>query len=203
MIDLYYAPTSNGQRALLVLEESGLAFRRHKLDFAKGEQKTPEFTALNPLQAVPVIRDDSGPGGKPLVLSQSVAIMLYVAERTGKLIPQDALRRAQMLQWLMLVASDVAVTSGTIFQIGFAAPERSPANVAFFEKRLARYFSVCDAQLASREYLADEFSLADLALYPNATGRRAVIDSHGPMPNLVRWIERMAARPAVARAMQG
>ncbi|MCC6609970.1 MAG: glutathione S-transferase family protein [Burkholderiales bacterium] len=203
MIDLYYAPTSNGQRALLVLEESGLEFRRHTLDFAKGDQKTPEFTALNPLQAMPVIRDDKGPGGKPLVLSQSIAIMLYVAEKTGKFVPQDALRRAQMQQWLMLVASDIAMTSGTIFQLSFAAPEKSPANVAFFEKRLARYFAACDAQLAGREYLADELSLADLALYPNAKGRRAVIDGHGPMPNLVRWIERMAARPAVARAMPG
>jgi len=203
VIDLYYAPTSNGQRALLVLEESGLAFRRHKLDFAKGEQKSPEFTALNPLQAVPVIRDEDGPGGKPLVLSQSAAIMLYVAEKAGKFVPQDALRRTRMLEWMMLVASDVAMTSGTIFQLAFAAPEKSPANIAFFEKRLARYFAVCDAQLAGREYLADELSLADYALYPNATGRRAVIDSHGPMPNLVRWIERMAARPAVARAMQG
>jgi GST-like protein len=203
MIDLYYAPTSNGLRGLLILEESGLEFRRHKLDFAKGEQKTPEFTALNPLQAVPVIRDDNGPGGKPLVLSQSVAIMLYVAEKAGKFVPRDALRRAQMQQWLMLVASDIAMTSGTIFQLGFAAPEKSPLNIGFFEKRLARYFAACDAQLAGRDYLVDELSLADLALYPNATARRAIIDSHGPMPNLVRWIERMAARPAVARAMQG
>jgi GST-like protein len=203
MIDLYYSPTSNGQRALLALEESGIEFRRHKLDLAKGEQKTPEFTALNPLQAVPVIRDDSGPGGKPLVLSQSVAIMLYVADKAGKLVPQDALRRAQMQQWLMLVASDIGMTSSTIFHLGVTAPEKSPANIAFFEKRLARYFAVCDAQLASREYLADEFSLADLALYPNATARRSIIDSHGPMPHLVRWIERMGARPAVARAMQG
>ena len=202
MIDLYYAPTANGQRAAVILEESGLAYRRHKLDLAKGDQKRPEFTALNPLAMAPVIRDDDGPGGKPLVLSQSVAIALYVAEKAGKFIPQDPARRTEMLQWLMLAASDVAMTSSTLFQLGFAAPEKSAANIKFFEQRLARFLAACDGRLAGRDYLADELSVADFTLYPNAVARRAAIDQHGPMPNVVRWMERMAAREGVTRGMQ-
>jgi len=201
MIDLYYAPTANGWRAALALEETGLAFRRHKLDLAKGDQKTPEFTALNPLQSTPVIRDEDGPGGRPLVLTQSVAILLYAAEKAGKLIPADALARAQTLEWLLFAASDVAMTSGTLFQLTLVKPAPGPECAAHFERRLARFFAACDARLAGRDYLADELTVADLALYPNAAARRAIIDTHGPMPHLTRWLERMAARPAVARAM--
>ncbi|MCZ7565754.1 MAG: glutathione S-transferase family protein [Burkholderiales bacterium] len=202
MIDLYYAPTANGWRAALALEETGLAFRRHKLDLAKGDQTTPEFTALNPLQSIPVIRDEDGPGGKPLVLTQSVAIMLYVAEKAGKLIPTDALARAQALEWLLFVASDVAMTSGVLFQLTLVKPAPDPTCAAHFERRLARFFAACDARLAERDYLAGELTVADLALYPNASARRAIIDKHGPMPHLARWFDRMSARPAVVRAMQ-
>lgn len=203
MIDLYYAPTANGFRATLILEESGLEYRRHKLDLAKGDQRSAEFTALNPLQSIPVIRDEAGPGGKPIVLTQSVAIMLYVAEKCGRLVPTDALRRTQALEWLMLVASDVAMTSSTLFQLTLVRPAPGPECAAHFEQRLARFFAACDARLAGRDYLADELTVADLALYPNAAARRAIVDKHGQMPNLVRWLERIAARPAVARAMQG
>ncbi|MCL4798051.1 MAG: glutathione S-transferase family protein [Burkholderiales bacterium] len=201
MIDLYYAPTANGWRAALALEQTGLAFRRHKLDLAKGDQKTPEFTALNPLQSTPVIRDEDGPGGRPLVLTQSVAILLYAAEKAGKLIPADALARARTLEWLLFAASDVAMTSGTLFQLTLVKPAPGPECAAHFERRLARFFAACDTRLAGRDYLADELTVADLALYPNAAARRAIIDKHGPMPHLTRWLERMAARPAVARAM--
>jgi GSH-dependent disulfide-bond oxidoreductase len=202
MIELYYGPTANGQRAAVILEESGLPFRRHPVDLAKGEHLAPEFLALNPVGMTPAIVDGEGPGGKRIVIAQSVAIMLYVAEKAGRFIPGDAYRRAQMQSWLMFVASDIAMTSGTLFQLTLVGPEPSPAHIEHFEMRLGRFFAACDRQLQGREYLVDELSIADFALYPNVAARKAVIDRYGPMPNLVAWSARMGARPGVARGMQ-
>lgn len=202
MIELYHGPTSNGQRAAVILEESELPFKRRPVDLAKGENRTPEFLALNPAGLTPVLVDSEGPGSQRIVITQSVAIMLYVAEKAGRFIPVDAVRRAQMRSWLLFVASDIAMTSGTIFQLEVMAPEKSPASVAFFEKRLGRFLSVCDQALAGREYLVDELSVADFALYPNVAARKALIERLGPMPNLLAWHERMHARPGVARGMQ-
>ena len=201
MMELYYGPTANGQRAAVILEESGLAFRRHPVDLAKGEHLTPGFLALNPVGMTPVLVDDEGPGGKRITIPQSVAIMQYVAEKAGRFIPGDAYRRAQMHSWLMFVASDIAMTSGTLFQLTTVAPEKSPASVEHFEKRLGRFFAACDGQLAGRDYLVDELSIADFALYPNVVARKAVVDRYGPMPNVLAWAGRMGARPGVARGM--
>lgn len=202
MIDLYYAPTANGLRATIALEEAGLAYRRHKIDLAKGEQRTPAFIKLNPLCAAPVIVDDEGPGGKPLTLSQSGAIVLYAAEKTGKLMPKDAARRALAMQWFMLAASDVSGTSATMFLLNTAAPEKNAAISGFFQSRLMTFLAACNAHLESRDYLADELSVADLMLYPNTASRRALIEQAGNMPHLLRWMDALAARPAVARGMQ-
>src|ERR1700687_3849688 len=111
MIDLYLAPTANGLRATVALEETGLPYRAHPVDLAKGEQRSPEFLKLNPAGLIPVIVDDEGPGGKPLTLSQSGAIVLYAAEKSGKLLPRDPVRRAVALQWLMQAASDISGSS--------------------------------------------------------------------------------------------
>ncbi|HSD55447.1 MAG TPA: glutathione S-transferase N-terminal domain-containing protein [Burkholderiales bacterium] len=202
MIDLYTAGTANGHRAAIALEESGLAYRAHKLNLQAGDQRKPEYLKINPAAAIPAIVDDEGPGGRPLALAQSGAIVLYVAEKSGKFIPKDPARRLAALQWLMQACSDVAGTSGTIFQLSMVAPEKSAANVEFFEKRLVNALRVADQRLADREYLADEFSIADLALYPVAATRRPVIEKHGGLPNLARWAEGMIARPGVAKGMQ-
>jgi GST-like protein len=202
MIELYYGPTANGQRATVILEESELPFRRHPLDLAKGENRAPEFLALNPTGMTPVLVDGEGPGVKRIVITQSVAIMIYIAEKAGRFIPGDAYRRALMQSWLMFVASDIAMTSGTLFQLTLVQPERSPAHTEYFEKRLGRFFAACDQQLAGREYLVDELSIADFALYPNVAARKALVERYGPMPNLVAWAERIGARPGVIRGMK-
>ncbi|HWQ39166.1 MAG TPA: glutathione S-transferase N-terminal domain-containing protein [Burkholderiales bacterium] len=201
MIDLYFAPTANGLRASLVLEETGLAYRLHKIDLMKGEQRSAEFLKLNPAGLIPVIVDSDGPGGKPLTLSQSGAIVLYCAEKSGKFLPRDARQRAIAMQWFMQAASDIAGTSGTIFRLEVTAPEKSTANVEYFKKRLLDFFAVCDEALEGREYLAGELSVADLMLYPNFAARKALIDQAGGFANLQRWGATMAARPAVARGM--
>lgn len=202
MIDFYTAGTANGHRAAIALEESGLAYRAHKINLQAGEAKAAEYLKINPAAAIPAIVDHEGPGGKPLTLAQSGAITLYVAEKSGRLLPSDAARKATALWWFMFACSDVAVTSGAIFQLSNFVPEKSAANTEFFEKRLVNFLRVADERLAGREYLADEMSVADVALYPVVFTRKAVIEKHASLPNLAAWTARMAARPAVAKGMQ-
>ncbi|MEO6024764.1 MAG: glutathione S-transferase N-terminal domain-containing protein [Burkholderiales bacterium] len=201
MLDFYTAATSNGQRAAIMLEETGLAYTVHKLELPKGDQKKPEFLAINPAGMIPAIVDHDGPGGKPLALSQSAAIVMYLAEKSGKLLPDDAARRAVARQWLMQACADCAGASSAIFLTSNMAPEKTPANVEFFEGRLLRFFRDVDARLNGREFLADEISVADVALYPIYAARKAIADKAGDLPNLARWGALMAARPAVAKGM--
>ncbi len=202
MIDLYTAGTQNGHRAAIALEESGLAYRAHKLNLQAGEQQSAAYLAINPAGVIPAIVDDEGPGGARLTLAQSGAITLYTAEKSGRMLPRDSARRAAALQWFMLACSDCAVTSGTIFQLANHAPEKSQPNVAFFEGRLLAFFTVADARLDGRDFLADEFSIADAALYPVYAVRKAIADQAGNLAHLTRWGEAMAARPAIARGMK-
>jgi len=202
VIDLYLAGTSNGLRASVALEEAGLPYRAHKVALAKAEQRSPEFLKLNPAGLIPVILDHDGPGGKPLTLSQSGAIVLYAAEKSGKLRPRDAARRAEALRWLMQAATDVGGASNAVFHVEARAPEKSAANLDYFKRRLLDFFAVCDRRLESREFLADELSVADLMLYPNFASRKALLDEARGLPNLQRWGAVMAARPAVARGMK-
>ncbi len=202
MIDLYLAGTANGFRASVALEEAGLSYRVHKVDLAKGEHRGAEFLKLNPAGLIPVIVDQDGPGNKPITLSQSGAIIVYIAEKTGKFLPKDAARRAVTMQWFMQGATDVAATSGAIFRLENSVPEKIPSSIDYFKQRLLGFFSVCDAQLAGRAYLADELSVADLMLYPNFALRKPLIDQAGGFENLQRWGAAMGARPAVQRGMK-
>jgi GST-like protein len=202
MIDLYLAPTANGLRAAVALAECGLDYTPHKIDLAKGDQRTPQFLKLNPAAQIPVIVDHAGPGGKPLTLAQSGAIILYCADKSGKFLPKDPAKRAVALQWFMQAATDVAPVSGAIFQLEMVAPEKNEAITRHFHKRLVHFFGICDARLAGQEYLAGELSVADLQLYPNYFARKALIDGAGGLANLHRWAAAMAARPGVAKGMK-
>jgi len=201
MIDLYTFNTSNGHRASIILEECGLPYRVHKVDLAKGEQRAPDFLNINPAGAIPAIVDHDVPGG-PLKLSQSGAIMLYAAEKTGRFLPTDPARRAQALQWLMLAVTDVARASTSIFLSSAVLPDKSPANVAYFEEQTLRYLRVAEARLAGRDFLADELSVADFALYPLYAVRKALVDKAGDLPQLTRWSAALAARPGVDKGMR-
>jgi len=201
MIDLYAAGTGNGQRAAIALEETGLPYRLHKIDLAKGEQRTPEFLARNPMGQIPVIVDSEAPGGKIVTLSQSGAILIYTGEKTGKFLPVDPVRRYKTIEWLMNACTDIAVTSGAIFQLSVAAKEKVPSSIEHFENRLLKYFRVCDGQLKTREYLVGEITMADFALYSVTVARKALIDKAGDLPNLTRWMGLLAARPHVQKAM--
>jgi GST-like protein len=201
VIDLYLAPTANGLRASVALDECGLPYTPHKIDLMKGEQRSEQFLKLNPAGQIPVLVDHDGPGGKPLTLAQSAAIILYCAEKSGRFLPKDAAKRAAALQWMMQAATDVAPTSGAIFQLENVAPEKNEAITGHFKKRFLDFLSVCDGQLARSEYLAGEISVADLMLYPNYVARKPLIDAAGGCANLHRWGSAMAARPGVKKGM--
>jgi GSH-dependent disulfide-bond oxidoreductase len=201
MIDLYTFNSSNGQRAAIILEECGLPYRVHKVDLAKGEQSNPNFLNINPAGAIPAIVDHDVPGG-PLKLSQSGAIVLYAAEKTGRFLPADPARRALALQWLMVAVTDVARASTSIFLSSGVLPDKSPANVAYFEEQMLRYLRVAEARLAGRNFLADELSVADFALYPLYAVRKALVDKAGDLPELTRWGATLAARPGVDKGMR-
>jgi GSH-dependent disulfide-bond oxidoreductase len=200
MIDIHTAATGNGRRPVIMLEECGLPYTLHRLDLAKGEHKKPAYLALNPLGAIPTMIDNEGPGGRKLVLTQSAAILLYLAEKAGKFLPRDGARRALAYQWLLHIMSDAQAFSGVHFVLGMM-PEKPEPAMALLLKRLSEYFEFADRRLGEAEYLADELSIADLALYPLADRRRDLIESAGGLDNLKRWMTTMAARPAIARAM--
>lgn len=202
MIDLYTFSTSNGQRAAIILEECGLPYRVHKVDLSKDEQKSPEFLNINPAGAIPALVDPDGPGGAPLKLAQSGAILLYAATKTGKFLPADPVRRALALQWLLFAVTDIARASTSMFLCSSVVPDKSPANVAYFEQQTLRYLRVADQRLAGRDFLVDELSVADFALYPVYAVRKPLVEKAGDLPELTRWGAALALRPGVERGMR-
>lgn len=202
MIDCYAAPTGNGLRATIVLAESGLPHKVHAIDIAKGGSRTPEFLKLNPAGAIPVIVDAEGPGGQPLTLSQSCAILLYVAEKSGKFLPKDAAARAKTIQWMMMAASDVSGTNTALFLAMNRLPDKTPANTEFWEKRMTDFLRVFDKQLEGRDFLmGSDVTVADFALFAPASLRVGLMEKAG-LANLQRWFKAMSARPGVQQGMK-
>jgi GST-like protein len=203
MIDLYGYGSSNGRRASVMLEACGLPYRVRVVDLARGEQRDPAFLAINPAGQIPAIVDEDGPGGAPIAVTQSGAILLYLAAKTGKLMPVDAAERVRAVDWVFHAVTDCAGASGSIYAMSARVPEKSDANVRFYEERLLAHFRVADAALARQPFLAGAtFSIADVALFPVVAVRRALLDRAGDLPNLARWADALGERPAVARGMK-
>ena len=201
MIDLYAAGTSNGMRARIALEECGLRYQWHPIDFAKGEHKTPQFLALNPNGQIPVIVDDEAPGGKKLVLSQSSAIMIYCAEKAGKFMPSDPLKRAAMFEAYMSASTDITPMFGAVNAVLRSKEPHAP-TAQMFKQSLRRYFEVWNDKLAARKYAAgDEVTIADFSLYAGYWRTQGALpELLAGLPNLERWAAGIAARPAIQRA---
>ncbi|HLS85564.1 MAG TPA: glutathione S-transferase family protein [Burkholderiales bacterium] len=202
MIELYAAGTSNGIRARIGLEECGLAYRLRPVDLAKGENRTPAFLALNPNAQIPVIVDPEGPGGRAVTLSQSTAILLYCAEKSGRFLPRDSAERPLFLQALMSASTDITPTLGTVFQILRSKDPHMP-TADMFKARTRAYFQVWDEQLASRPYAAGEaLTVADFSLFAGYKRAMDVVpETCAGMKALERWATRIAERPAVQRAL--
>jgi glutathione S-transferase len=203
MIDLYAAGTSNGMRARIALEECGLKYNWHPIDLAKGEHKTAQYLALNPMGQIPVIVDNEGPGGKKVTLAQSSAIMVYCAEKAGKFIPKDGAKRAAMWEAYMSASTDITPGFGAI-NACIRAKDPAPYAAAgdMFKQRLQSYFKVWDDFLAKRKYAAgDELTIADLSLYAGYWRTKGALpELLEGMSNLARWGSELAARPAIQRA---
>ena len=203
MIDLYGYGSSNGRRAAVMLEECALPYRAHVVDLAKGEQREPAYLAINPAGQIPAIVDHDGPGGAPIAVTQSGAILLYLAAKTGRLMPGDAAARVRAVDWVFHAVTDCAGASGSIYALSARVPEKSDANVRYYEERLLAHLRVADAALARQPFLAGgTYSIADVALYPVVAVRRALVDRAGDLANLARWADGVGARAAVARGMK-
>jgi GST-like protein len=203
MIDLYAAGTSNGMRARIALEECGLAYRLHPIDIAKGEHKAAQFLALNPNGQIPVIVDNEGPGGQPVTVSQSTAILIYAAEKSGKFLPKDPAKRPALWQALMSASTDITPMLGTVFGIIRGKDPHAP-TADMFKARFRNYLKVWDEALAKRKYAAgDEVTIADFSLYAGYARAKGVIpDTCEGFPHLARWADEIGARPAVQRALK-
>jgi GST-like protein len=188
-------------RARIALEECGLPYNLHPVDLAKGEHKTPQFLAMNPNGQIPVIVDNEGPGGKKVTLSQSAAILLYAAEKSGKFLPKDPAARPALLQALMSTCTDVTPTFGVVFTINRSKEPHAP-TADLFKARLKGYLKVWDDTLGRQKYAAgNEVTIADFSLYAGyARAKGALPECCEGMANLERWGKEMAARPAIQRA---
>lgn len=201
MIDLYAAGTSNGMRARIALEECALPYEFHPIALDKGEHKTPQFLAMNPNAQIPVIVDRDGAGGKPVTLSQSTAILIYCAEKSGKFMPKDGAARAAMLEALMSASTDVTPIFGAYFGIVRSKEPHAP-SAQMFKDRLRAFFKVWDDKLGKRKYAAgDEVTIADFSLYAGYARMKGVVpEVLEGLANVARWAGEMAARPAIQRA---
>jgi GSH-dependent disulfide-bond oxidoreductase len=200
MIQLYTWGTPNGKKVSIMLEEVELPYEVHPINIGQGDQLKPEYLAINPNNKIPAIIDADGPGGKPLKLFESGAILMYLAEKTGKFLPQNPAKRYAVIQWLMFQMGGVGPMFGQANYF-YRMQEKVPAAIERFYKEAIRLYRVLDGELAQREFLAAEYSIADIATYP-WVGRH---DGHNvkleEFPNVKRWFDAISERPAIKRGM--
>lgn len=198
MIDLYTFTTPNGRKASIMLEEVGLPYNVHKIDITKNDQFTPEYIAINPNSKIPAIIDqDAG-----ITVFESGAILMYLAEKTGKLLPTDQKGRYLVIEWLMLQMGSIGPMFGQLNHFKKFAPEKITYAIERYEKETLRLYSVLDRQLKDNEFICGDYSIADVATYPWVAVyefQGLTLDNH---PNLKRWVETVQQRPAVERGMK-
>lgn len=201
-IQLYSGPTPNGRKVGIMLEECGLPYEATFIDILAGDQLTREFLALNPNNKHPVIVDPDGPGGKPVTVWESGAILVYLAEKTGRLLPDDPLRRIEALQWLFFQVSTQGPAAGQLAHFAFyARPEHQyPYAIDRFRNEVERQLRVMEGHLAGRDWFAGEYSIADIALLPYADSYLA--RGRADLPNVTRWRDALVAREPVQRGMR-
>lgn len=204
MIDLYFSPTPNGLKVKLFLEEAGLPYRVVPVSLSKGEQFRPAFLAISPNNKIPAIVDHApADGGASLPLFESGAILLYLAEKIGRLLPADPRGRAEVLQWLFWQMSGLGPMAGQIGYFNVYAPEPVPFAIERYTKETRRLYGVLDRRLVDREFVAGEFSLADIACYPWIVPHRGHRQNIDEFPHLQRWFRTIGERPATQRTYAG
>jgi len=202
MIDLYTWKTPNGRKVSVMLEECGLPYTVHAVDIGKDEQFTPQFVAINPNSKIPAIVDPDGPDGGPITLFESGAILVYLAGKTGKLLPASDRGKYIALQWLMFQMAGVGPIFGQVHHFLRAAKEQVPYAIDRYVKEKDRLYGVLDKRLGETRYLAGEaYSIADIATYPWVARHEWHRTELGDFPNVKRWYDAIGTRPAVQRGM--
>jgi len=197
MIDLYFWPTPNCYKVSILLEELGLPYNVKPVHIGKGEQFQPAYEAINPNGKVPALVDHDGPEGKPMGIFESGAIMIYLADKAGRFLPTDTAPRMAVLQWLMFQMSAVGPLLGQAHHFRKYAKTQIPYAVERYTREATRIYGVLDKRLADTPYLAGEYSIADMAVYPWLRPYRWQGQELSEFTNLQRWYSAVRARPAV------
>jgi len=201
MIDLYYWTTPNGHKITMFLEESQVPYRITPINIGKGDQFAPKFLKISPNNRIPAIVDQApGDGGSPLPVFESGAILLYLADKTGQYIPPDLRGRNEVLQWLFWQMGGLGPMAGQNHHFGVYAPDPIPYAIDRYVKETARLYAVLNKHLSDREYIAGEYSIADMACYPWIVPYERQRQKLEDFPNLKRWFEEIRGRPATQRA---
>ncbi|MEM9903740.1 MAG: glutathione S-transferase N-terminal domain-containing protein [Cyanobacteria bacterium P01_D01_bin.44] len=201
MIDLYYWTTPNGHKITIFLEEAGLPYTIYPINIGKGDQFQPKFLKISPNNRIPAIVDQApADGGDPVSVFESGAILQYLAEKTGQFLLTDLRAKTETMQWLFWQMGGLGPMLGQNHHFSQYAPEKIPYAINRYVKETARLYGVLDKRLADREFVAGEYSIADMSMYPWIVPYERQGQNLNDFPNLKRWFEVIQARPAVVRA---
>jgi GST-like protein len=203
MIDLYYWTTPNGHKITIFLEETGIPYSIVPVDISRGEQFAPDFLRISPNNRIPAIVDHApSDGGSPIPVFESGAILLYLAEKTGRFIPPGPRGRLEVLQWLFWQMAGLGPMAGQNHHFGLYAPEKIPYAIDRYVQETNRLYGVLNRRLGDREFVAGDYSIADMAAYPWIVSWQRQQQNLDEFPHLQRWFAAIQARPAVVRAYQ-
>ena len=201
-IELYYWPTPNGHKITIMLEECGLTYEIKPINIGRGDQFTPEFLAIAPNNRMPAIIDPQGPGGTPISIFESGAILQYLGRKTGKFYPQQERARVAVEQWLYWQMANLGPNCGQAHHFRQYAPEKIAYAVDRYTNEVNRLYGVMDTRLKDRAFLAGDYSIADIASYPWVRPYKNQGQDIAEFPNLEKWFQRMHDRPGVAKAVR-
>ncbi len=201
MIELFFWPTPNGYKITIALAELGLLEKVTPIDILSGEQFDPEYLKISPNNKVPAIIDHDGPGGKAVPIFESGAILLYLAEKTGRLLPDNALKRLEALQWLFFQSSSMGPMLGQAHHFRNYAPEKIPYGIDRYTNEAERLYGVLNTRLSEHECLADEYSIADIATFTWVRPRKMQGQDLEKYPHVKRWYDMIKARPAISEGL--
>ena len=202
MIELYTWGTPNGRKVSIMLEECGLPYNSHKINIGTNiEQFTADYLKINPNGKIPAIVDPEGPEGAPISLMESGAILVYLAEKSGKFLPRTGGARYKTLEWLMFQMGGVGPMFGQVHHFVRSAKEKVPYGIERYSKEKDRLYGVLDKRLGEQAYLAGEYSIADMATYPWVSRHEWHNTDLNDFPGVKRWFDAISARPAVQRGM--
>jgi GSH-dependent disulfide-bond oxidoreductase len=203
MIEVFSWATPNGHKVHIMLEECGLPYRVHPINIGAGEQFAPDFLAISPNNKIPALVDPDGPGGKPISLFESGAILLYLAGKTGRFLPEDTAGRYEVLQWLMFQMGGVGPMLGQAHHFRLYAPEKIPYAIDRYTNEAKRLYGVMDKRLAKSKYLGGPaYSIADIAVFPWLRSWKNQGIDWNDYPHLKGWFDEIGARPAVQRGVE-